>query len=407
MLVEENGKYHYILIRSLESLLKPRSSHHGKIYTCSICLRGFFTEKAFQKHHHYCKNNEPEIEMPEDPIMKFSNYQYREPNSVLIYADFEAYQDPVNIKVGDNSAYIRHQKPTGFGYIVVSPFEPFNQKPVIYRGQDASEKFIESLHHEYEKLENIESDVEMIYTAEDKKNFDESTHCIFCNQPLDWNDKNNPVARDHCHFSGKFRGAGHGVCNINAPKQSKIYIYMHNGSNYDNHFVISALSANKKTKNIEIIGNTKEKYVQIKTSRFFIHDSLSHLSSGLDTLASSLKIKGEEHFTFVRQEFKNDEQFKCALQKLVYPYDYITDFSKFDEPIPSIDVFYNQLTDEQLSEEDYTRLMKTCEIFGIKTLGELHDLYLKIDVLLLASVFENYRKVAMDTFGLDPSYYVR
>ena len=69
--------------------------------------------------------------------------------------------------------------------------------------------------------------------------------------------------------------------------------------------------------------------------------------------------------------------------------------------------FYNQLTDEQLSEEDYTRLMKTCEIFGIKTLGELHDLYLKIDVLLLASVFENYRKVAMDTFGLDPSYYVR
>ena len=215
------------------------------------------------------------------------------------------------------------------------------------------------------------------------------------------------MARDHCHFSGKFRGAGHGVCNINAPKQSKIYIYMHNGSNYDNHFVISALSANKKTKNIEIIGNTKEKYVQIKTSRFFIHDSLSHLSSGLDTLASSLKIKGEEHFTFVRQEFKNDEQFKCALQKLVYPYDYITDFSKFDEPIPSIDVFYNQLTDEQLSEEDYTRLMKTCEIFGIKTLGELHDLYLKIDVLLLASVFENYRKVAMDTFGLDPSYYVR
>ena len=134
---------------------------------------------------------------------------------------------------------------------------------------------------------------------------------------------------------------------------------------------------------------------------------MSHLSSGLDTLASSLKIKGEEHFTFVRQEFKNDEQFKCALQKLVYPYDYITDFSKFDEPIPSIDVFYNQLTDEQLSEEDYTRLMKTCEIFGIKTLGELHDLYLKIDVLLLASVFENYRKVAMDTFGLDPSYYVR
>ena len=107
--------------------------------------------------------------MPEDPIMKFSNYQYREPNSVLIYADFEAYQDPVNIKVGDNSAYIRHQKPTGFGYIVVSPFEPFNQKPVIYRGQDASEKFIESLHYEYEKLENIESDVEMIYTAEDKK----------------------------------------------------------------------------------------------------------------------------------------------------------------------------------------------------------------------------------------------
>ena len=408
LIIEEGDKRHYILIKSMEALLRPRSRHTGKIHTCKRCFRGFYSASAFQKHEHYCRTGEPAVEMPENPIMKFKNYQNRIPNSIIIYADFEAYQQPVDIKVGKKTTLICQQKPTGYGYIVVSPFTDLNQPSVVYRGENAAEKFVEALHNEYEKAQHIfENDEDMIFTSDDAENFENSTNCIFCNKVLDWSSKKDCVVKDHCHISGKFRGAAHASCNVNAPKQSKIFIYFHNGKGYDNHFIIEALAANKKTRGIEIIGNTKEKYVQIKTKRFLIHDSMSHLSSGLDTLADSLKKKGQEHFTFVKQEFRSNDKFKCALQKLVYPYDYVTDFSKFNEPIPTIDVFYNKLNDEELCESDYERLLDTCKVFGVTTLGELHDLYLKIDVLLLASVFENYRKVAMATFDLDPSYYIR
>ena len=126
-----------------------------------------------------------------------------------------------------------------------------------------------------------------------------------------------------------------------------------------------------------MIGNTAEKYTQIKTQRFVIHDSMSHLIGSLDNLCQSLRQRGVEGFQLVREEFPQKDQFECALQKLIYPYDYIDGFERFEEPIPDQSAFYNKLNDEDLSDEDYDRLLHICKVFDVKTLGELHDLYLR------------------------------
>ena len=67
--------------------------------------------------------------------------------------------------------------------------------------------------------------------------------------------------------------------------------------------------------------------------------------------------------------------------------------------------FYNDLTKEEINSRDFSFFKFVCEKFNIKTLGEYHDLYLKTDVLLLADVFENFRKMCLEYYKLDPCHY--
>ena len=43
--------------------------------------------------------------------------------------------------------------------------------------------------------------------------------------------------------------------------------------------------------------------------------------------------------------------------------------------------------------------------FKLKTMGDYHDLYLKTDVLLLADVFEEFRRVCLENYKLDPAWH--
>ena len=67
--------------------------------------------------------------------------------------------------------------------------------------------------------------------------------------------------------------------------------------------------------------------------------------------------------------------------------------------------FYSKLNDEHISDEDYQHALTVWETFKCKTIKDFHDLYLKSDVLLLADVFENFRKVCLKHYKLDPVHY--
>ena len=93
-------------------------------------------------------------------------------------------------------------------------------------------------------------------------------------------------------------------------------------------------------------------------------------------------------------------------QKGVYPYDYMDSFQKFgDQQLPPKEEFYSILTDDSISDEQYQHAQKVWNTFNMRTMGEYHDLYLKSDILLLADVFENFRKTCHQYYKLDPCHY--
>jgi len=73
--------------------------------------------------------------------------------------------------------------------------------------------------------------------------------------------------------------------------------------------------------------------------------------------------------------------------------------------LPPKDAFNSSLKEEGISDDDYERAQNVWNELDCKTLKEYHDHYLKTDVLLLADVFENFRKVLMNNYSLDPAQY--
>ena len=93
-------------------------------------------------------------------------------------------------------------------------------------------------------------------------------------------------------------------------------------------------------------------------------------------------------------------------QKGVYPYDYVSSISKFSEmQLPPKSEFYSKLNDEDISDSDYQHALNVWDAFNCKYIRDFHDPYLMSDVLLLAHVFENFRKICLKHYKLDPAHY--
>ena len=95
------------------------------------------------------------------------------------------------------------------------------------------------------------------------------------------------------------------------------------------------------------------------------------------------------------------------LRKVVYPYEYMDGWDKFNETlIPSKESFYSNLTMENISKTDYRHANNVFKTFKLNNLGDYHDLYVQSDTLLLVDVFKSFRKACIKTYELDPAHFI-
>ena len=115
-----------------------------------------------------------------------------------------------------------------------------------------------------------------------------------------------------------------------------------------------------------------------------------------------------ERFANTYKFCNNDiNKFIMLLRKGVYPYEYMDGWNKFNEElIPSKELFYSNLTLENISEVDYMHANNVIKMFELNNLGDYHDLYVRGDTLLLADVLKNFRNACLSNYELDPAHFV-
>ena len=95
------------------------------------------------------------------------------------------------------------------------------------------------------------------------------------------------------------------------------------------------------------------------------------------------------------------------LRKAVYPYECMDSWERFNETsLPSKKDFYSNLNMEDIDDIDYRHGNNVFKGFKLEDLGDYHDLYVQIDTLLLADVFENFRDMSVKVYELDPAHFI-
>ena len=424
ILLSNNENQHYCWIKKMSALAASQiNKHERKRYFCKYCCNSFPTEKSLQKHIEYCSRQKAVgVEMPKKGTMlSFKNYHKKMRVPFVVYADFEAFTESISTcSPNDSSSYTKQyqkHKPCSFSYYIKcfddELFPPqLKHNTIKERDENVGKIFVE----------NLESDVAEIYrkfkfkrnmriTKEEEGDFQKATVCHICENLL-----RDDKVRDHCHLTGKYRGAAHNHCNLNY-KLPKFYpVIFHNLSGYDTHMFIKDLAETEGE--INCIAKTEEDYIsftktitvdtfvkegkEIKVRRDIrFLDSFRFMSNSLSELASNLT----RHDNLSRY-FEGTFLELVKPRKGVYPYDYMDSFERLDETsLPSQDDFYSKLNDENISADDYKHAKRVWDKFGMKTMRDYHDLYQKTDVLLLADVFEEFREVCLKHYKLDPAWY--
>ena len=427
LLIKDGDNSHYCLVKNISALLSSQiNNHKGTRNICLNCFNGFNTQDSLNKHKEYCYNNEcVKINMPPTgSFLEFKNFVHSEKAPFAIYADFESLIKPLNVCDPDpeksyTKKYQKHE-PISFCYYIKSFNESvYKSKLRIYTKKeesdyDAMDTFINWLESDVKEIANLENK-DMIFTPENEKEFINASNCWLCGEYM-----GNDRVRDHCHFTGKFRGAACNSCNLKLRRQNNISVFFHNLSGYDSHLFIKKLGTPEEKENIDCIPSNEQKYISFsktiitgqyknkegetkdKTFKIIFKDSLKFMSSSLGALVNNL----------LRDAFNNllkyftPEHAEILKQKGFYPYEYMDNVERFKEnKPPPKKAFYSKLTGRGITKTDYKHVWNVWNTFNMKTLKEYHELYNLTDVLLLADVFENFRDLCLKIYKLDPVYY--
>ena len=136
---------------------------------------------------------------------------------------------------------INKHTPSGYSLFTHCSFDKTKNKLDYYRGDNCMEKFCKDLREHATKIINYEKKKMIPLTKKEEKNHNKQKFCYICKKEFNTDDKKHYKVKDHCHYTGKYRGAAHNIRNLRYRIPKEISIVFHNGSTYNYNFIIKEL----------------------------------------------------------------------------------------------------------------------------------------------------------------------
>ncbi|CAG8586358.1 10657_t:CDS:2, partial [Cetraspora pellucida] len=340
---------HFLWIKNLDGLVFKDTAHYGKRYICKKCTISWPSKKSLAYHQKHCSGlgeATQEVKLPTKDVNdfeKFKNYERMINAPCVIIADFEADNKKCDEKYGGQMRKLAEQKANSFCYLVYW----------IDTGK----------------------------TDKDKKKFNEADSCWICKEKFII-DEDKTLTKQIDKITKDINQEKSMDIKIEAWK-TPIPVIFYNFRGYDSHLVCESVGKSVNAHQIKVVAETFERYKSMKVGQLKYIDSMQFMNSSLASLTKNL---GDNH-PITSEHFKKlgytKDQLDLVYRKGVYPYDYMDSQDRFLETeLPPIHEFSTYLH------------------------GEYHDIYLKTDVLSLADVWTQLRKMSMEYDGLDPSHYV-
>ena len=262
LMITDGEKWHYLVVNNLSRLLTGITSNHQDGFYCLNCFHSYRTKSKLEAHKKICENHDychVEMLIKGNNTIKYNHGEKSIKLQFTIYADLECFLETMSTCQNDpnksSTTKINKHTPSGYSIFTNCSSDESKNKISYYKGDDCMKKFCKDLREYSTKIINYVKKKMISLTTGEKVHYNKQKVCYICKKEFHDNDNNKKQqkVRDHCHYTGKYRGAAHNICNLRYKVPKEIPVVFHNGCTYDYHFIV----------NFECLRENTEKYITL------------------------------------------------------------------------------------------------------------------------------------------------
>ena len=391
LLLEGEGEnFHYVAVKSLQRLMNVRSEKIVDVRIqckwCELCLNGFRKQLAYEKHLALCRKNQigtTLYSMPTDKWLEFKDWSKTVTPPFVVYADFES------VLPKDEVHYQKHL-PIAAGMLLINNITG-EREYYSFVGDECILNFLKKVEdiainkvHQYYLTEGRKPMLPL--TAVEEARFQLSYQCYLCQKEM------STKVKDHDHFTGQYLGAACQKCNLARKIKFIFPVVFHNLRGYDLHHILKYGVNQFPNWNLGCIPTSSEKFlaliVRVKKTIIRFIDSYQFLN---DSLAEAVRRLSDLPIT--KDEFNNG---LIMQTKGIFPYSFATSLQVLESTTTLPPIW------EKVTDKEYKLAQDIWNQSGCRNLLEYMLVYLKLDVTLLADVFQQFREKSILENQLEP-----